>query len=427
VKLGRQRIRTLAALAGVWVLCASTDAGWEPTTPGDPNRNWSASLSMQEGYDSNVYTSSHNPQNSFSSSIEPQLNVNFPLERSSFGLRYTYRATWYTSLVGTPVNQSNIGDAFFSYMFTPRLALNISDSVRSGVNPEEVMSQDGSPVIVQQRGTYLYNVVHGSLSYSLSRRWIMTLNGSWDFWRYAEKVWSVPYNREDYSASLSAQYSIDTQTFLGGAYQFSTVQYQTKNFATANWSDNTWPGVNDPSIPASANLRDGNLNTVYLFLNRRLNPQWAAQLNGGYQWTVFGSGAYATRQSAPYLNFSTTYNYGPQSAVSGGLAYSINVAEVAQYRSTQTTSFYLKLDHQFTPRLTTSLYGTFNFGTYQNPLPGYPFSNQTSTSELVSFSLTYSFRRWLQLIANYTFDNVASDVSGSYTRNRINLGLRLYY
>jgi hypothetical protein len=400
---------------------------WEATTPGDPGRNWAINLSMTEGYDDNVYTTEKKPQSSFTSTLEPQLTVNLPMERSSFGMRYTYQASWLTSLPNTPLRQANIGDFTFSYMFTPRLSLSITDNLRSGVNPEEVTDQDGVPVVRQQRGDYIYNNISASLSYSLSRRWIASLSGSWNFWDYKQDIFSIPYNRNNFSLNLNAQYSIDQRTFTGVAYQFSAVRYENNNLAKANWTDNTWPNISDPGIPASANIRDGNLNTLYGFINRRFNPQWSGQLNAGFQWTVFGGGDYASRDNSPYFSASTSYNYAPSSFISAIAGYSQSISEVAQYRSSDRASLTLRLDHQLTIRLRLSLYGTFALSSYQNPLPGYPLSNEFSTSQLIAFNFTYAFTRWMQLIGSYSFDTVNDDVSGSFTRNRLNLGLRFRY
>jgi hypothetical protein len=409
------------------MLGTTAEAVWEATAPGDPGRNWALNLGLYEGYDDNVYTTSRNPEGSFTSTIEPRLIVNLPSERSSLGLRYSYQAQWLTSLVNTPLRQSNIADLTYSYMFTPRLSLNISDSFRTGVNPQEVTDQNGVPVVQQQRGDYLYNNVYGTLSYGFSRRWIMSLSGSWNFWKYQQEVWAIPYNQNNYTGSLSAQYSINPQTFAGAVYQFSAVLYEHNNLSNTGWTDDSWPNVSDPGVPPTANIRDGVLNSFYGYINRRFNPQWSGQINAGFQWTVFGKGAYATQQTSPYFNISTSYNYGPRSAVSAQFGYSQSVAEVAQYRSTENTSLTIRIDHLLTTRLVASLYGTFNIGSYQNPLPGYSLSDEGTTSKLIAFNLTYAFNRWMQLLGNYTFDNVDSDVSGSYTRNRFNIGLRLLY
>jgi hypothetical protein len=389
----------------VWLAGANvTHAAYEVYQLPDPSRRWSVNVSLREGYDDNVNTSSANKQGATTTAIEPQLLVNIPLETTSFGLRYTYGATYY-STHGSTIDQSHRAELAFSHTFTSRLALSMSDNVVRGLQPELVQLTTGVPVITRIRGDYLYNDLNGTLSYALLQRWTLSVGGTWQLWRYDDLAISIANDLDQYEATLAAFYAISPRTSVGVNYQYGMVNY-----------------VNQ----GTAGSRNSKSNTGFLSLVRRFNPKLSLQVNGGYELRDFDDG---TSESAPSVNASLSFNYAPRSAVTAGFSYQLSTTEVATYRATEAASLFGQINHAFTPKFNALANVAYSLFTFRSPTPGslLPPGLQ-ETGFQTGLTLTYEFQRWLSADLRYTYTQATSDLAGrSFDRNQVSMGLRFTY
>jgi hypothetical protein len=381
---------------------------WELTAPANPARSWSVNLSTGIGYDDNVNTTSRDKQSSLTGNIEPQLLVSFPMERTSLGLRYTYDATYYSDRVGSQIVESHVADATLSWRITPRLNVSASDSVVRSLDPGLVEQQGGVPIIVQQRGDYFYDSLTGRLSYDLTRRWTVSISGGWTLWSYDVAAVASNNNVNSYNMLLSAVYSVDPRTFVGGNYQYSTVQY-----------DN----------PGPDNARNSEGHAGFISLVRQFNPQLSAQLNAGMELRTFGSGTNSTQQTSPSFSGTLSYNFGLEDSLSGTVSYYLSTTEVGAFRSTDTASALLGLNHGLTTKLHVAVSGAYIRSSFQNPTPGsFLPAGLIEDAFQAHLSVAYSFQRWIDGNIGYTYDNVSSQIAGrSFDRNRVGISLRLRY
>ena len=386
---------------------------WELTAPTDPSRSWSVNLSTGIGYDDNVNTTSTKKQGSLTGNVEPQLLVSMPRERTTLGLRYTYDATYYSQRVGSSIVESHVADATLAWRITPRLNASFSDIVRRGLDPGLVERQPtvGGPpqvIIVQQRGDYLYNSLNGRLSYDLTRRWTVSISGGWDLWSYDVAAVASNNNLNSYNMLLSAVYSVDPRTYVGGNYQYSTVQY-----------DN----------PGPDNARNSEGHAGYISFVRQFNPQLSGQLNAGMELRTFGSGTNSTQQTSPSFSGTLSYNFGPEDSLLGTVSYNLSTTEVGAFRSTDTASARLLLNHRLTTKLHVAFSGAYVRSDFQNPTPGSFLPAGLIEDALeVNLNIAYSFQRWIEGNIGYTYDTVSSQIAGrSFDRNRVGIGLRLSY
>jgi hypothetical protein len=360
-------------------------------------------LSVRDGYDDNINNVSTGKQDGFTTSIEPQLLLNFPQERTFFGLRYTYGATIYWSQRNR-TDQSHTADLLFSHEFSTRLVLDASDQIRRGIEPGLVELFSGVPVITRRRGDYLFNNAEASLRYSLTRRWSTSINGSWGLWRYDDAGIATTNDRDEYNTTVSALYALSSRTTVGINYQHRQVDYK--------------------------DAGQGNRNSVshvgFLSMVRRFNPKLSLRMSGGMEFREFSDG---TSQTAPSANAALTYNYGRDSSLSLGMSYSLSTTEVGSFRSTDSLVGFLNASHRLTARLSASASASFVVSTYQNPTPGFFVTSGLEEDALqLSVGLAYAFRRWLSGDMGYTYDKVNSDVGGrSFDRNRVYAGIRLSY
>jgi len=396
-------LRRSLCLCGSILLCGSAWAQWKPSSLGDQERNWSAHLSLQGVYDDNIGTSSSgNSKAGLGESVTPSFSVRLPSERTSMGLRYTYTYTHYDNQLQD--QQTHVADATFFHSFNPRLVLTVQDSVRRGLEPSLVQDVSGVPVVVRERGDYILNAFSSTLSYTLTRRWNVSVGGSWQLWRYDVASYASYLDRDDYSGNASMLYMLTPRTSIGGTYAYTQAQYVTS-------------GTNG--------VRNSNSHTLFLSAFHKFNPMLSAQLSSGV--SVF---QFVDRQQdfAPYVNLSGVYNFSSLSSVSAGVTYSMTRAEQSNFRTVDTAAFYARADYKFTSKLSAALDGAYILSQYGNPIAASTTGSGQEDSWRLQLSCAYAFQNWVSLTASYIHEESSSDLLGrAFDRNRIFMGLNLSY
>ena len=181
----------------------------------------------------------------------------------------------------------------------------------------------------------------------------MDHDGRWQFkdiWEYQSSVVArLITTIQDYTATLSALYALDTRTTVGLNYQYGSSTYVD-------------PGIDDGLDSVSQ--------TLYLSFVRRFNPQLSLSLNGGY--TIHDS-ADGTQGTSPSAYALLTYNYGPASTITLTLAQALSQATVGvtrQFSAQQNSSLDLQVNHRITVRL--HVFGdiAYTYSSFTQPLGG---------------------------------------------------------
>lgn len=387
----------------LWLLIISTGfAGWELTPPGDPNRNWSTSVTLRGVYDDNFNATQNDRQSGLRFGSDVRLRAKVPIEKLFIGLDYDYGDEYPRDSELGGVNQSHNVNVSVNYVFNPRLALSVSETFIQSLEP-----QLSSPFNVVQAGTYVYDNVVATMGFALTPRWNLSVAESWDIWRYQVSSVASNSDHEDYQTTASAIHTLDPRTSVGLNYQYGRTLF-------------TNPGTNDALNAQSHSL--------YVSFVRRFNPQLSLQLSGGYSIRESDDGGSST---APYAAGSLIYNYGPDSAISATVAHSLSEATVGitrDFSTAETTTFLLQVNHRLTARLVALANVSYAFSNFEQPLQTRTLSadEQALTTHL---GLTYVFRVWLSAEAGYTYTKLESpDLPGrSYDRNQISLGATLSY
>jgi opacity protein-like surface antigen len=438
---GQQRVRGAkrswrvpfpwAALLLLLLTARVSVAQWDFTHAGDPNRNWGVTASESVGYDDNFNATEKNPQAGVRDTADVKFRASVPLERFFAGMQYDYSVTYPQDVKLGGVNETHNLNLSANYTVNPRLALTFSENFVNSLQPGLVQNIAGAPVTVTQAGTYIYDNVGGGLIYSLSPRWSVSVSGSWDIWEYQTSSLASNDNHQDYSATLSALYLLDTRTTVGVNYQ-----YGQDVFVNA--------GTN--------NGLDAISHTLYLSVVRRFNPRLSMSLNGGYTIRESQDG---TQSTSPSVYGSLVYNYGPLSTITLTVAQALSEATVGvsrQFSAQQNTSLVLQISHRVSARLRaigdiTYVYSSFTqqlgAGGTTGPIPIGGFPNPTfipppgggtiSPNEQAltcHLGLNYAFRDWLSATLNYDYTQLSSSDSAliqPYTRNEISTGISLIY
>jgi hypothetical protein len=127
----------------------------------------------------------------------------------------------------------------------------------------------------------------------------------------------------------------------------------------------------------------------------------------------------------PYVDAVVSYNYNPQSFVTVGIRHSRAKTDVGSALDQVATTPYIQWTHQITGRLTGSVLGQLQFGTFNGTAV---VDDQQEQIYLIGLSLAYRIDAFLAAEAGYNYDNLESDLPGrSYDRNRAYIGLRGIY
>ena len=384
-------------------------AGWDLTPPADPNRNWNASVRTGAAYDDNFNGSEKNRQSGFRLNSDINLRASVPLERFLMGVQYDYGIDYPRDIKLGGVDETHNVNALANYAVNPRLSLSLSETFVNSLQPQLVLGPANAPVTIVQAGTYFYDNVGGGLNYALTRRWVLSVNGNWDIWRYQLSSIASNNDHEDYSTTVSALYALDPRTTVGLNYQYSQNVY-----------------VN----PGPHNGLNGSSDTAYLSVVRRFNPQLSLSISGGYTIRKSEDGTVSTSPSA---YGSLIYNYGPASTLSLTLAEALSSASLGvtrQFSAQENTSFALQANHRLTVRLRAVADLTYVYSSFTAPLlPTLTVkpNDQALTGHL---GFNYAFRDWVSAVLDYYHTQLVSSdarLIQPYERNQVSLGMTLTY
>jgi hypothetical protein len=397
------RFAVFLLLAGpVWAL-------YEPEKLTDTSRRWAVNAGFSAEFDDNINTTASNRQSGVREGVTAGVQANVPLEQTFFRMRYNYGASYAPQQRGSNVDQSHSFDGLLSHTFSPRLVVNLSDTLRRGIEPDAVDVTSAQNIQLQQRGDYLFDTLSADGNYNLSRRLTGTVRGGWEVWQYDVSAIASNNDRTGYHGAFELSYELTPRTFAGLGYEYS---------------------VSDYSSPGSNSLRNSTSHNAYAMFSHVFNPQLSANVQAGAERREFSDGT----DMAPSISSALNYNYSRDATATLGFRYSITATEVDAFRSTDAATAFVQAGYRFTQRLNASAHGLYSLATFGNPLPGafagvkgnaIPKQEQDAAAGL---SLTYQFTRWFSGVLNYDFDWVHSDDKArSFDRDRVGLLMNLSY
>jgi hypothetical protein len=399
----RRGFFALATLA----LALPARAQYQPERIGAGERRWAISVGTLVEYDDNVNTTQTQKQEGIRSGFTASLAAALPREQTYVRMRYDFEGSYVTGRNQQGLEQAHVFDGLLSREFSPRLKLDISDSLRRAVEPDLLEITSGQGAQLQRRGDYLFNAAALALSYDLTYRWLATLRANTDLWRYDDPVFASQNDRQGYSPALELTHLLTPRTFVGAGYRYSIVDYVN-------------PGTND--------ARNSTAHELFLIFSHTFNPRFSFNANVGASLQEFGDG---TQDTAPSANVAVNYRYSDRTTASLGFRYGITTTEVGLFRSTDSATLFGSANYQFMPNFSASLSGLYSHATFGNLQPGTIVIGalpQNEDSYRVSLSLSYQFPRYVNLGLSYTYENVASDFPGrSFDRNRVTLRVDIRY
>lgn len=399
----RRGFFALAALA----LALPARAQYQPEQVGAGERRWAISVGSIVEYDDNINTTETQKQEGIRSGFTASLAGAMPRAQTYVRMRYDFAGSYVSGRNQQGLEQSHVFDGLFSHEFSPRLKLDINDSLRRAVEPDLVNVSSVQGTQLQRRGDFLFNAATAALSYDLTARWLATLRANTELWRYDDPLFALQNDRQVYSPAVEMTHTLSPRTFVGVGYRYTIVDYVN-------------PGTND--------ARNSTAHELFLIFSHVFNPRVSFTANVGANLQEFGDG---TQDTSPSANLAINYRYSDRATASVGFRYGITTTEVGLFRSTDSATLFGTANYQFTPRLSASLSGQYSQATFGNLQPGIVVGGaipQNEDTYRASLSLSYQFPRYVNVGFGYTYEEVISDFPGrSFNRNRVTLRVDIRY
>ncbi len=352
------------------------------------------SISVREGYDDNVYTTSTNTVESFYTNGHVVMDYKFGDARTQVafqafgGLSYYYNRPFgrgYDITTGLSLS--------VSHQATPRLGLGAALYLAYQSEPD---FNTGFGVN-RRSGEYFYSSDKFSTSYQWSPRFSTLTSYTLGVLNYEDNSVGFFEDRVEHTFGNEFRFLVLPTTTAVGEYR-----YQITEFETAP--------------------RDSMTHFVLGGLDHSFNPRFNISLRGGVQFREFDN--FGDRTS-PYAEGTLNYALTEKSSVSWNNRYGLDEPDVPGSPSRSSFRTGLRGNYAFTPRISSTLsiyYQHDENDGFQTPFFFIPsFSEDTLD---LSLGVRYEINSVFAALAGYSHTEVLSDITlREYARNRYYLGL----
>ena len=405
---------------------------------GVDSKTWSVSASLRGFYDDNYNTAPSGPQKhgSWGFEVSPQVSASVPLRQTDLGIRYVYGLYYYQQRDQegvNPIDQSHDVDLWVDHAFTESWHARVDDSLI--VSQEPQLSQGNNS------GTYQrtkQDSINNTGSVTLTTDWTQELstelgyqNGLYLYGNDAASLGgpsngatlSALLDRQEHNAHFNLDWIVSPHTTYFVGYRFGWLDYSGNG------------NINTLANPVYSKTRDNRNHTGYVGADVDLLANLRFEGQAGIQYFDYYNSATTTSSSEsevdPYADVSLTYTYLPGSYLQLGFTEKQIATDVAGVNGNgqvtqgeQASTIYGSINQKITSKLTGSLIGSYQYGT---------FSKGQSNGEVDNFyglgvNLTYAFNRHFSAEVGYNYDDLNSNIADrGYSRNRVYLGVTAAY
>ena len=400
----------------------------------ETGKSWTLGVSLRGFYDDNYITAPKGSErDTLGASIAPSIAYRIdPSDRTSLGLRYTFKADWFQdredlNAANDAWDFSHLFDAFLEHAFSERFRLSAKDTFVIAQEPG-LLNDVALPY--RTEGDNLRNVADVSLTTTLTRQLELVLgyrNTYVDYenegGNFAQPSLSALLDRMEQIGLVNLRWNLAKETTLVLGYNYEDSDYN---------GDEPIGIAGNPLGIVSSDYRNTHSHAVYGGVDQRLSENLNLSVRGGAEFVDHYNDTVAESDTSPYGQISLDYRYRPNSSFSLGWNYQHTATDLvgppdAQGGITQdqnSSVVFASLSHYFDARWRGKARAfwqnsTFNGGTYDG---------QTDDFFGVSAGLSYFFTRNLSGDVEYSYDTLKSDIGGrDYDRNRVFLGVTATY
>lgn len=351
------------------------------------------SLALREGYDSNVNTTSVNPQGSWYTNIAAGIAYGFGSSRLQLTSDVNAGVTFYYNAPGDDVQFNGTASLAATYLATPRLTLDLSTVTAFLSQPDyDIVGADN------QSGSYLYSSTTLGANYQWTK--IISTRSSYNFtaYYYLDPDYNDNLGNISQTFSQSVLWLWKPKTTLVAEYRFNAITYY------------------------SADLNQYG-NYFLLGFDQIFNPRftWSFRLGAQVNFNNNPTDGQST-YVGPFGESILRYQFAKRSSLAWNMRYGTEQSGLTDVSQRQTFRTGLVLNHYFTARLS----GVFALNYQCNY---YDQANVINSfyENIVDFSvgLNFALNRWASLQAGYQFtiDLAPEDTGRNYTRNIVFAGV----
>ncbi len=362
-------------------------------------QNFQIKNRFRVGWDSNVYEAEKDKTDSFKIIEELEFLLNMDMEQTFFGLRYRPTFLYWTDRDPDDTDFHHEADLVFAHNFSPRLSLNLKDTLRIADIPELI--DRGS--VVREKDDYTYNLLDGVLGYRLSDQTRVEVGARYTVLRYDESKISKTDDYDIYAGGLTLRHQLNPDTALSGDLRYEQTDYKDLDSRS---SDSVFAGAG---------------------LEQIFSPNLVGNFRGGVQKKSFDD-KHIGDETSPFGDLSLTYLPSPKTRITGGMGYSLFEADVYPFANQDRLLGYVTLSHDLTARIQLFLAGSYQNSKYhaKQALDDSSFTKIDGSEDVLQGSarLSYMLNRKNYLEASVQYMDFSSDLRSDFDRTRIELGWR---
>ncbi len=393
---------------------------------GEPqlSKPWSVSAKLRGFYDSNYNTAPDSgpvfaKKDSYGFSVAPSIGANLLRDQTTINLRYDFDLRWYESRKDDELDMYHSASLNLSHVFSERYRLELFDQFTYSDEPQIADGQ--AATFIRTEGNNIRNYAGVGLLGDLTEYWGFRVGYENTFYDYEE---SGPGSRSALLDRLEHKGTVDIRRML----QPTTTALLGYSFGYTTYE------ADEPLAIGSllkSDYRDYRSHFAFVGLNHQFNPQLDAQVRVGAQLADFTNAD--DDHVRPYADAALGYRYQEGSRILVGVKSGFTSTDIALDQNlsgvtlaTDSTTFYVGLNHRLTSRLTAAVRGQWQLLQYLGQ--GLGFNEDWDNYYAADASLIYQINQYLALDAGYLYDRLDSDInSRGYTRHRGYIGLRATY
>lgn len=365
---------------------------------------------IRVGYDDNIYQNEDNEKDSLRLVEEIVASVNEVWDNTYLGITYNPSLLW---VEGRDDGETDLlHNLTFNLIqeFTPRLTLDISDTLRAGQMPEVT---DGD-YVVRQDNDNIFNSARAALTYEFRPGTRLDVSGRYMLLRYTEerkdpttgKDLRKYDNYDSWVGGVSLRQQVGALTTLSLDGRFQTLSYEDSPDGFCRDADMIFGGIG---------------------WEQTFSPSFLGNIRAGAEKRMYDEDDYDD-ETEPYVEGALTWMPSPATRLTLSASYSIYESDVTGYLSQDRLYASLSLAHELTARIGLYCSAGYAHGEYD---ADYALASEVGDGEEDSYvfsgrlSYRVSERNWLEL--NYQFLKLESDIVGrqSYDNNRVDVAWKI--
>jgi hypothetical protein len=341
------------------------------------------------------------------------------MENTYVGLRVDYSYRWYSDDRAPQDDQTVMANLAVNHSFSERFKVNFADSFAWSREPFIVDPTAAVANPFRTDANNLRNRASFDFTAGITEEISAVFGYGFTYWNFSQDGFvdsrSGLLDRNEHDANFSLRWQLQPETTLSAGYLFNMADFTSSDGIIV---------LTPAPVAEPSDIRNSQSHTLFAGIDHTFVPGLTGSLRGGYQMTEYPNSNQGDANN-PYVDAALSYNYNPSSFVQAGVRHTRAKTDIASALDQVVTTPYVQWTHQITGRLTGSVLGQMQFGTFNGTAL---VDEQSEQIYILGLTFAYRINPFLAAEVGYNYDMLESDLPGrSYDRNRAFMGLRGIY